>query len=168
MRRSCDRCSHMGNVGRILNGAPCASAVIRGSEEYSGISGNVRFYKTCYGVLVAAEIFGLPQGASRCEDRVFGFHIHSGESCSGNANDPFADALTHYNPKNCEHPFHAGDMPPLFGNGGYALSVFLTQRFSVDEVIGKTVIIHSAPDDFTTQPAGNAGSKIACGIIKSI
>jgi len=63
------------------------------------------------------------------------------------------------------HPHHAGDLPPLFGNNGYALSMFLTTRFSVSEIIGRTVILHSAPDDFTSQPAGNSGVKIACGVI---
>ena len=64
------------------------------------------------------------------------------------------------------HPYHAGDMPPLFGEKGEAFSVFMTKRFRVDDIIGKTVIIHSMPDDFTTQPAGNSGEKIACGIIR--
>ena len=80
--------------------------------------------------------------------------------------DPFAGAMSHYNPKGCEHPYHAGDLPPLFGNGGSALSLFLTNRFSVREITGKTVIIHDRPDDFTTQPSGNSGTKIACGVIE--
>ncbi len=73
---------------------------------------------------------------------------------------------THYNPGGCEHPRHAGDLPPLFGNDGAAVSLFLTSRFSVEDVIGKTVIIHDSPDDFTTGPSGNAGEKIACGVIR--
>ena len=44
--------------------------------------------------------------------------------------------------------------------------IFLTERFNIDEIIGKTIIIHSNPDDFTTQPGGNSGTKIACGLIK--
>jgi Cu-Zn family superoxide dismutase len=93
-------------------------------------------------------------------------HIHEGGKCSGNENDPFADAGTHFNPYNCAHPEHAGDLPPLFGNKGYAWSSVLTNRFTVSDVIGRTVIIHSRPDDFTTQPAGNSGEKIACGVIR--
>jgi len=54
---------------------------------------------------------------------------------------------------------------PLFSNSGYAWSSFLTNRFTVDQIIGRTVIIHSDPDDFTTQPSGNSGKKIACGEI---
>ena len=74
----------------------------------------------------------------------------------------------HYNPGACEHPHHAGDLPPLFGCNGYAMSVFLTDRFLVDDVIGKTLIIHDRPDDFKTQPAGDAGEKMACGVIQSV
>ena len=93
---------------------------------------------------------------------------NSGENkteTTGNEDDPFADAKTHYNPKSCPHPYHAGDLPPLFSANGYAYSAVLTDRFTVDEIIGKTVVIHSSPDDFTTQPSGNAGRKIACGVI---
>ena len=71
----------------------------------------------------------------------------------------------HDNPYHCPHPYHAGDMPPLFGANGYAFSAFLSDRFTVEEVIGKTVIFHEAPDDFVTQPSGNAGAKMACGVI---
>ena len=77
-----------------------------------------------------------------------------------------SDAKAHYNPDNCEHPYHAGDMPPIFGNNGYAFSIFLTNRFWTDEIIGKTVIIHLQPDDFHSQPSGDSGAKIACGEIR--
>ena len=43
---------------------------------------------------------------------------------------------------------------------------FLTDRFTLKEIIGRTVVIHSMPDDFTSQPSGNSGEKIACGVIK--
>lgn len=153
------------NLSAVLMKAPDASAMIKGSEKYPTINGTVRFYQTRYGAVVASEITGLSKGGE-CENPVFAFHIHEGRNCSGNEEDPFADALTHYNPGGCEHPYHAGDMPPMFGNNGYALSAFLTDRFSVREVIGRTVIIHSGVDDFTSQPAGNAGEKIACGTIE--
>lgn len=143
-----------------------AEAHVSGSGKYPALKGIVRFYQTCGGVLVRAEITGLPVGKA-CKDRIFAFHIHEGTQCAGNDKDPFADAKGHYNPQNCPHPYHAGDMPPLFGVNGSALSVFLTGRFTVREILGKAVIIHAMPDDFTTQPSGNAGEKIACGIIKA-
>jgi Cu-Zn family superoxide dismutase len=56
-------------------------------------------------------------------------------------------------------------MPPLFAANGHAFSAFLTDRFSINDIIGKTVVIHDSPDDFSTQPSGNSGSKLACGQI---
>lgn len=144
---------------------PDALAVLHGDSAHAGLSGTVRFYQTKPGVLIAAEVSGLPSKQGACQSPVFGFHIHSGMSCVGDASDPFAGTAAHYNPKDCPHPYHAGDLVPLFGNDGYAFSMFLTDRFSVKEIIGRTVVIHSAPDDFLTQPAGNSGSKIACGVI---
>lgn len=149
----------------VLRGQPQAVANISGSKSRPGITGAVRFYQTDRGVIVFAEIGGLPESENSCQ-KVFGFHVHEGTDCGGNANDPFANAKSHYDPKNRRHPCHAGDLPPLFGSNGRALSLFLTDRFSVDEVIGRTVIIHGDPDDFTTQPSGNSGTKIACGIIR--
>lgn len=144
---------------------PQAAAQIRGSDKYPDISGTVKLYQTDCGVVVAVEIQGLPLSQNGQEHPVFGFHIHSGESCTGDKSDPFADALTHFNPEDLPHPYHAGDLPPLFSNCGYSFSVFLTNRFKVDDVINKVIIIHASPDDFTTQPAGNSGTKIACGVI---
>lgn len=152
----------------ILRGRPQASASIIGIKDHPGISGTVRLYQANEGVIVLAQVTGLPQSDISCQERVFGFHIHEGTDCSGNMGDQLADAMSHYNPDGCGHPYHAGDLPPLFGNNGFALSLFLTNRFSIDEVIGRTVIIHDHPDDFTTQPSGNSGTKIACGVIRRI
>ena len=65
-----------------------------------------------------------------------------------------------------EHPNHSGDMPPLLGNQGYAWMAFYDKRFTIPEIIGKSLIIHRMPDNFTTQPAGDSGERIACGVIK--
>lgn len=150
----------------VLRGRPQAAASIAGSVDHPGISGTVRLYQTHAGVVVLAEVSGLPRSDRPCQERIFGFHIHEGSDCGGSMGGPFSDAMAHYDPGRCEHPHHAGDLPPLFGNDGLALSLFLTDRFSADEVIGKTVIIHDHPDDFTTQPSGNSGTKIACGVIR--
>lgn len=148
-----------------LGGKPQAQAVLTGSGEFPGLTGRVRLYQTGAGVLVLAEVSGLPRGG-QCGGQFFGFHIHEGGSCGTMGEDPFGDAMAHYNPGGCEHPGHAGDLPPLLGSNGSALSLFLTGRFRVSEVIGRAVIIHRQPDDFTTQPSGNSGAKIACGVIR--
>lgn len=150
----------------VLRRRPQAWARISGSDRYPDIRGKVEFYQTGAGVLVWATVVGLPEESDQCKQPIFAFHIHTGASCTGNAEDPFADAGTHFNPNGCAHPYHAGDLPPLFGADGVAVSVFLTDRFHLEDIIGKTVIIHSSPDDFTTQPSGNAGAKIACGEIR--
>lgn len=188
---------HTQLLTEILNMRPCAEAVISGVPDnwapccparrpgadifpgtggipvpsvpaQTGISGSVRFFETTAGVLVYAEIRGLPDNRGECRGDIFGFHIHEGGSCSGTPADPFADTGPHYNPNNCLHPWHAGDMPPLFGANGLALSVFLTDRFNCREIIGRTVVVHVMPDDLSTQPSGASGSKIACGIIEEI
>lgn len=142
-------------------------AIIKGSSEYPLIAGKVSFYETREGVIVVSNISGLPVNDEKCRNRIFGFHIHSGESCTPTDGDAFKDALSHYNPSVCPHPYHAGDMPPLFGSSrGNAFLSFMTDRFNLCDIIGKAVIIHSMPDDFTTQPGGNSGERIACGIIQ--
>ncbi len=139
---------------------PSARASIRGNEKYPGIRGVVKFYQTGFGVIVSVTLTGLPDFMEPCKNPVLGFHIHSGDSCK--------EPGTHYNPGNCPHPYHAGDLPPVFGAGGCAFSMVLTNRFTVNEIVGKTVILHGSPDDFTTQPSGNSGDRIACGVIKRI
>ena len=153
---------------RLWRYQPTAVAVMVGSNADPNIGGTVKFYQTVYGVLVVAELWGLPVGQEICDAPIFAFHIHEGNTCTGNEADLFANVGMHYNPATCPHPYHAGDLPPLFGANGMAFSATLTDRFTVEEVLGKTVIVHSSFDDFTTQPSGNAGSKIACGEIVAV
>jgi Cu-Zn family superoxide dismutase len=151
----------------IRQQAPSAIACIEGRQDYPDLCGSVLFYPISGGVIMIAEIFGLPNLAGSFGFPVFGFHIHEGSSCTGNANDPFANTGGHFNPDSLPHPYHAGDLPPLFSNRGYAWQAFITSRFRIDEIIGRTIVIHSQPDDFRTQPAGNTGAKIACGVIEA-
>lgn len=157
--------SHFSGLGSLLMRLPDAMAILSGSKAHPNLSGVVNFYQTDDGVVVAAEVMGLPYEKGPCAPSVFGFHIHEGRSCTGTKEDTFANALDHYNPHNCPHPQHAGDLPPLFGNKGYALMTVLTDRFTVNEIVGRTIIIHSNRDDFTSQPSGDSGTKIACGRI---
>lgn len=139
---------------------PDAVAQIRGGIDAPRLTGCVRFYQENGCVLIVAKIKGLPKES---ETGFFGFHIHQGESCLGTG---FSATLSHYNPLDREHPKHAGDLPPLLACGGKAYLSVKTDRFSVRDMIGRAVVIHSDPDDFHSQPAGNAGKKIACGIIR--
>lgn len=129
--------------------SPAAYAAVRGG----GVRGMVHFYLAQGGTLVTADIHGLPENGSG----FFAFHIHEGGSCDGPGG--------HYNSGKTPHPRHAGDLPPLLSNGGRAYMAVLTDRIHASEVIGKTVIIHEGSDDFHTQPSGNPGKILACGVI---
>ncbi len=139
---------------------PDAIAQISGGTEAPQLSGCVQFYQEEGRVLIVAKISGLPQDS---ETGFFGFHIHEGRSCSGT---DFAGTGSHYSPLGLAHPKHAGDLPPLLMCHGNAYLAFRTDRFAVKEIVGRTVVIHSDPDDFRSQPAGDAGKKIACGMIR--
>lgn len=141
---------------------PYAAAQIRGGMEASQLSGCVQFYQENGCVLIVAQLSGLPK---ENETGFFGFHIHEGDNCSGT---DFSGTDSHYNPFGQAHPKHAGDLPPLLKCQGNAYLSVRTDRFSVSDIIGRTVVIHSDPDDFRSQPAGNAGKKIACGVIRKV
>lgn len=142
-----------------------AEALMRGSGNYREIRGRVWFYQLQDGVLVRAEFSGLPKSRGDCAEPIFALHIHEGGACAPGESDPFASAGAHYDPRGCMHPYHAGDLPPLLGVNGRAFSAFLTDRFTVKELLGRTVIIHALHDDFATQPAGASGERMACGVI---
>lgn len=145
-----------------------AAAALRGGNGYPDLTGYAWFRQTPEGVLVTIRVEGLPTGETPCGGRFFALHIHTGSACTGNAQDAFADAGSHLNPGSCLHPYHAGDLPPLLGADGRAYSSFLTGRFTVEEIVGRVLILHENHDDFTTQPSGNARTKIACGVIRRI
>ena len=147
----------------VLNSA---TAHIKGGKLFPYIDGVVDFEEYREGVLMTCKINGLPKSQINCRGRFFGFHIHDGNSCAGNYEDEFADVGMHLNPYNCPHPYHMGDLPPLIENNGYAYMSVLLNKFRIQDIVEKAIIIHDMPDDFTTQPSGNSGKKIACGIIE--
>lgn len=149
--------SDMNKILKYLLQDPTAVAKIKGGQSFPNIGGEVKFYQTPYGVVVLSEIKNLP----KTQTNIFGFHIHE----FGNCENDFSSAGGHFNPQMSHHPNHAGDLPPLFSNEGYVLSAVLTSRFNVKSILGKSVIIHDNPDDFTTDPSGNSGKRIACGKI---
>jgi Cu-Zn family superoxide dismutase len=148
-----------------------AVAYIMGGPLRPEISGVVFFRDTIGGTWVSAQIVGLPEymPATATESPVgpHGFHVHMNGVCDvGDPNDPFMAAGGHWNPTDQPHGNHAGDFPVLFSNNGRAFMNFFTNKFRVNEVVGKSVIIHNNPDDYRTQPAGNSGKKLACGVIQ--
>lgn len=152
-------------TGLLEGDMPTAVSWVTGNASYPQISGLVKFYDTPYGgTLVEAEVFGLPDIAVQSSTDYYAMHIHESGDCS----DSFSHTGGHYNPSSQPHPFHAGDLLPLFANQGYAWLAFYDKRIRPRELIGRSVVIHAGRDDFTSQPAGNAGEKIACGVIQAV
>ncbi|MBQ2848411.1 MAG: superoxide dismutase family protein [Clostridia bacterium] len=136
----------------LSNSVPSAVARICGTKEAESVCGTLMLYQSPAGVFSVVSVSGIPEKFG-CGN-ILAMHIH----------DPATGK--HYNPEGREHPFHAGDLPPLFVDGTTAWSAFLSERFDVREVIGKEIVIHRRRDDFTSQPSGDAGEMIASGIIK--
>lgn len=145
-------------------------ADIRGGPISPQIRGKIYIEDVPYGAWIYVDIYGLPlyQPANKNMGPIgpFGFHIHEFGNCNiGEGNDTFKEAGGHWNPTNQPHGNHAGDFPVLFSNDGTAIMNFFTNKFRVKDVIGKSIIIHENPDDYRTQPSGNSGKRLACGVI---
>lgn len=144
---------------------PMALAWVTGGAQAPLLSGLVKFYETPYGgTLIEAELFGLPDRLSPGSSDFYGMHIHENGDCGNN----FQNTGAHFNPSGAPHPQHAGDLLPLFANQGYAWISFYDKRFTIPQILGKTVVIHQMPDDLHSQPAGNSGEKIGCGVIQLV
>ena len=142
---------------------PAAVAKIQG-DTANPVHGYATFYNTYTGgVVVQVEVLHLPDQNSPNRSGFFGMHIHE----TGDCTPPFDKTGMHYNPTDQMHPFHSGDLPPLLSNHGYAWMAFYDARFTISDILGRSLIIHENRDDFTTQPAGDSGTKIACGVIEA-
>ncbi len=150
-----------------------AVAYISGGPLAPDLQGIVAFTDVPGGTEVFTEVFGLPPytpaNGQAQPIGPFGFHIHENGTCeTGDAADPFTAAGQHWNPTNQPHGNHAGDFPVLFSNNGYARMTFFTDKFKVSQIPGKTIIIHESPDDYRTQPSGESGKRLACGVIHPV
>lgn len=126
------------------------------------ISGTVTFEETEGGVLVRGSFEGLEAGEH-------GFHIHEFGDCSA---DDGTSAGGHYAPDDNEHGSptddnrHMGDMGNISAMEGQTTTMEYTDEvIDIRQIIGRGVVIHSGADDFESQPAGNSGERIACGVI---
>ena len=131
--------------------------------------GDVDLIQTEAGVLIKLQIKGLPAGEHA-------FHIHAVGKCEA----PFASAGGHFNPGNHHHGMmsgegHAGDMPNLHvpQNGDLSIEVVNSavtlnqgKPNSLFDSDGSSLVIHAKADDYKSDPAGNAGDRIACGVIQ--
>ena len=132
-------------------------------------AGSVSFTQTPAGVLLQLSLKGVPTGEHA-------FHIHAVGKCELPS---FDSAGPHFNPGNTHHgimagPGHAGDMPNLHipPSGSLevelvdaAITIDMAKLNSVFHPDGTAVVIHGGKDDYMTDPAGNSGNRIACGVI---
>jgi Cu-Zn family superoxide dismutase len=144
---------------------PSATARLEPTQG-NAAAGTVDFVQKGDKVAVTAKVTGLAPGSH-------GFHIHEKGDCSSGDG---MSAGGHFNPagKPHAHPSdanrHAGDMPMLVADasGSASLTVDLdviTIGSGATDIVGKAVIVHKDPDDYKTQPTGNAGARVACGVI---
>lgn len=141
-----------------------AYAVLKPTEGNT-VTGLVTFIALEKGVRVVAKVEGLTPGSH-------GFHIHEFGDCSA---PDASSAGGHYNPSNSIHagpealPRHVGDLGNVIadkkGVATYDTVNFILSLEGPESIIGKSVIIHENADDFVSQPTGNAGPRVACGVI---
>ena len=130
-------------------------------------NGTVTFVQTGDGVQVSGEVRGLKPGAEH------GFHVHEKGDCSS------GDGMStggHFNPTAKPHgahgaaEHHTGDLPSLKADANGTVSFQFESRSirvgsTANDIVGKGLIVHRDPDDYTTQPTGNAGPRLACAVI---
>ena len=155
-------CAHMGATG------PVAVAKLEPTKGNTA-SGTVTFTQVGDKVRVDVNVSGLKPNAEH------GFHIHDKGDCSS------GDGMStggHFNPLGKAHgpqegmERHAGDLPALKSDGAGNATItvvidVITVSPGITSVIGRGMIVHRDPDDYKTQPTGNAGPRIACGVIQA-
>ena len=144
----------------VANLQPTAGSNVRGTVNFAQ-HGNL--------VKVTGAVSGLRPNSE------VGFHIHEAGDCSSGDG---MSAKGHFNPQGKPHgnpassERHAGDMPMLqadaSGNASISAELdIITVSPGPDSIVGKGLIVHVQPDDYKTQPTGNAGARSACGVIRA-
>lgn len=148
--------------------APAHAHVVLAAASGSHAAGHLALVATPAGVHITGRIRGL------APDSTHGFHIHATGDCSA---PDASSAGGHFNPTYQPHghpgsaSHHAGDMPNQHANAAGVASVDVLDpdielgTGSATDVLGRAIIVHAQADDYTSQPAGAAGARIACGVI---
>ena len=153
-----------------MRGDSAGGSAVANLEPTKGntTKGTVRFTQRGDRVQVSAQLSGLKAGAEH------GFHVHEKGDCSSGDG---MSAGGHFNPAGKPHGHHAaaerhvGDMPNLradaYGNANATFEVSgMTIGSGAADIVGKGLIVHRDPDDYKSQPAGNAGPRLACAVIR--
>ncbi|XP_056630538.1 superoxide dismutase [Cu-Zn]-like [Diorhabda sublineata] len=147
-----------------------AVAYLADPEGKSGVNGNITFYETPFGVFVVGEVHGLTPGKH-------GFHIHE----YGNISPGCKAMGSHYNPYNMTHGGpndkirHVGDLGNIEADNNGIAFVNMMDRVialrGVNDIVGRGVVVHNTTDDLgkggdeESLKTGNAGSRLACGVV---
>ena len=145
-----------------------AEAKLSGASG-SSVQGQLHLTATAGGVTISGEITGLKPATEH------GFHVHETGDCSA----PDAkSAGGHFNPAHVAHGGptsdvrHLGDIPNIQSDAAGHVTVSATipgatlHDGGADDLVGKAFIVHAKPDDYQTQPSGDSGDRIACGVIQ--
>jgi len=150
--------------------APAAGASVQlAATKGHQVTGSLSIAPMGDGVHFTGSLQGLPPNAE------FGFHVHEKGDCSA---PDGSSAGGHFNPTSAEHGnptsgthHHAGDMLNIKSNGEGVAQVDTTAAGTTlhgnppTDIMGKAIVVHEGPDDYTTQPSGNSGKRVACGVI---
>ena len=148
---------------------PATANVMLQGKAGTNVGGALSFIAEDGGVRVTGQLTGLPANGTH------GFHVHETGDCSA---ADFSSAGSHFNPGNSAHgdrsaggEHHAGDIPNQVADASGNATV--DQRLAgleigtggPNDIVGRAVIVHEKADDYATQPTGDAGGRLACGVI---
>jgi Cu-Zn family superoxide dismutase len=142
---------------------------LQGAPADSDFAGTLTITPEGNGVRIVADVAGVDK------DGKHGLHVHENGMCehhpAGDAAKPFSTAGGHFNPGGAAHacpptdPRHAGDLGNIEVSGGKGHLELFVANLTLDQLMGKAIILHGGEDDCTTQPTGNSGDRIACGVV---
>jgi Cu-Zn family superoxide dismutase len=146
--------------------APAMTITLQGATTDSDFTGTVTVTPEGSGVRIAAHVTGVDT------DGKHGIHVHENGLCDheGEGGKHFTSAGGHFNPAGVEHacpptePRHAGDLGNVEVTGGAGHLELSVPNLTVDQINGKAIILHAGEDDCKTQPTGNSGDRLACGV----
>ena len=146
--------------------APAMTVSLQGDPADTDFAGTVSITPEGTGVRIVADVAGVDT------DGRHGIHVHENGLCDheGEGGKHFTSAGGHFNPTGAEHacpptdPRHAGDLGNIEVSGGTGHLELSVANLTVDQLNGKALILHAGEDDCKTQPTGNSGDRLACGV----